>query len=67
MWRADSLEKDPDAGKDWSQKEKGAEEDEMVRQHHWHGHEYTQLQEIVKDRRAWRAAVHGGRKESDMT
>ena len=31
MWRADSLEKDPDAGKDGSQKEKGAEEDEMVR------------------------------------
>ena len=23
--------------------------------------------EIVKDREAWRAAVHGGRKESDRT
>ena len=30
MQRADSLEKDPDAGKDWGQ-EKGAAEDEMVR------------------------------------
>ena len=27
--------KDPDAGKDWSQKEKGTTEDEMVRWHHW--------------------------------
>ena len=30
MWRADSLGKDPDAGKDWGQEEKGATEDEMV-------------------------------------
>ena len=35
--------KDPDAGKDWGQKEKGAAEDEMVRQHHWlNGHEFEQ-------------------------
>ena len=27
--------KDPDAGKDGRQKEKGATEDEIVRQHHW--------------------------------
>ena len=27
----------------------------------------SKLQEIVKDREAWRAAVHGGLKESDMT
>ena len=27
--------KDPDAGKDWRQKEKEAAEDEMVRWHHW--------------------------------
>ena len=25
------IEKDPDAGKDWRQKEKGAAEDEMIR------------------------------------
>ena len=31
MQKPDSLEKDPDAGKDWSQKEKGTMEVEMVR------------------------------------
>ena len=30
IWRADLLEKDPDAGKDWRQKEKGAAVDEML-------------------------------------
>ena len=30
MWRANSLKKYPDAGKDWGQEEKGATEDEMV-------------------------------------
>ena len=34
------IGKDPDASKDWRQKEKGAAEDEMVRYHHWlNGHE----------------------------
>ena len=28
---------------------------------------HSRLQEIVKDREAWRAAVHGGHKESDTT
>ena len=27
----------------------------------------NKLQEIVKNREAWHAAVHGGQKESDMT
>ena len=32
--------KDPDAGKDWRQEEKGTTEDEMVWWHHWlDGHE----------------------------
>ena len=29
------IGKDPDAGKDWGQEEKGAIEDEMVGWHHW--------------------------------
>ena len=29
IWRADSLEKDLDAGKDWRQEEKGSAEDEI--------------------------------------
>ena len=33
--------KDPDAGKDWRQEEKGMTDDEMVRWHHWlNGHEF---------------------------
>ena len=35
------LGKDPDAGKDWRQEEKGMTEDEMVGWHHWlNGHEF---------------------------
>ena len=35
--------KDPDAGKDWSQEEKGTTEDEMVGWHHlFDGHEFEQ-------------------------
>ena len=34
-------------------------EDEMVEWHHrLNGHEFEQLQEIMKDREAWCAAVH---------
>ena len=41
--RLDSLGKDPDAGKDWGQEEKGATEDEMVGWHHWlNGQEFEQ-------------------------
>jgi len=39
----DFLEKDPDAGKDWRQEEKGTTEDEMVGWHHQlDGHEFEQ-------------------------
>ena len=35
--------KDPDAGKDWRQEEKGTTEDEMFGWHHWlRGHEFEQ-------------------------
>ena len=54
------IGKDPDAGKDWRQEEKGMTEDEMVG---WHyrlsGHEFEPTLEIAKDREAWCAAVHG--------
>ena len=32
--RVDSLEKDPDDGRDWGQEEKGTTEDEMAGWHH---------------------------------
>ena len=35
------IRKDPDAGKDWSQEEKGMTEDKMVGWNHWlNGHEF---------------------------
>ena len=39
------IGKDPGAGKDWGQEEKGATEDKMVGWHHWlSGHELEQTQ-----------------------
>ena len=48
LWPLDGkswlIRKDPDAGKDWKQEEKGMTEDEMVGWHHWlNGHEFEQL------------------------
>ena len=60
MLRANSFGKDPDAGKDWRQKEKGWQRmrqldsltDSMDKN-------LSNLREIVEDRGAWHAAVHG--------
>ena len=46
--------KDPDAGKDWRQEEKGMTEDEMVGWHHW-----LKGPELMMDMEVWCAAVHG--------
>ena len=44
--KSQHIIKDPDAGKDWGQEEKGMAEDEMVRQPHWlSGHEFEQTLE----------------------
>ena len=66
LWPCDAerwlIGKDPHTGKDWRQEEKGMTEGEMVGWHHWLSGQapgLSKLQEMVKDREAWHAAVHG--------
>ena len=47
-------------GRDWGQEEKGTTEVEMAGWHHQLvGREFDELGELVMDREAWRAAIHG--------
>ena len=53
------IGKDPDAGKDWGQEEKGTTEDEMVGwRHHLDGCGFEWTMWVVRDKEAWHAAVH---------
>ena len=52
--------KDPNAGKDWRQEEKGMTEDETVGWHHWlNGHEFEQAPRAGDGQGSVRAIVHG--------
>ena len=63
LWPSDvksqPIGKDPDAGKDWGKEETGTTENEMGGWHHSMDMSLSKLQEMVKDREAWCAAVHG--------
>ena len=65
------IGKDPDAGKDWRQEEKGMTEDEMIGWHHWlNGHEFEQAPgdgERLWNLACWDAAGHGVTKSWTQT
>ena len=60
--------KDPDAGKDGGQEEKGATEDEMVReQYRLNGHEFEQTPGDSEGQGSLACCSSWGCQESDMT
>ena len=64
LWPSDAknwlIRKDPDAGKDWRQEEKGKTEDEMIGWHHWlNEHESEPILADSEGQGSWHAAVHG--------
>ena len=72
LWPPDAksplIGKDPDAGKDWGQEEKGVTEDEMVGWHHWlNGHEFEQAPGDGEGQESLVCYSPCGQKESDMT
>ena len=72
LWLADTksqlIGKDPDAGKDWGQEEKGMTEDEMVGWHHrLNGHELEQTPGDTEGLRSLACCSSWDCKRSDMT
>ena len=70
LWPPDAkswlIGKDPDAGKDWGQEEKGTTEDEMVRWHHrLNGHGFGWTLAVGHEQGGPGCCVSRGRKESD--
>ena len=68
MWKAEFTGKYPDVGKDWGQKEKGAIEDEMVRQHQGlNGHDFEQTPGDSRGQGSLPCCSSWGHKESNTT
>ena len=68
MQRANSLEKNCDAGKDWEKEEKEVTEDEMVRWHHQlNRHEFEQTPGDSEGQGSLTCCSSWGCKESGMT
>ena len=72
LWPSDAKSqltgKDPDAGKDWRQEEKGTTETEMVGRHHWlNGHKFEQAPGDGEGQRSLGCCSPWGCKESDTT
>ena len=62
------IGKDPDAGRDWGQEEKGTTEDEMAGWHHrLDGHEFEWTPGVGDGQGGLACCDSWGRKESDMT
>ena len=54
------IGEDSDAGRDWGQEEKGTTQDEMAGWNHGSMDvSLSELRELVIDREAWRAVIHG--------
>ena len=68
IWRGDSFGKDPDAGEDWGQEEKGTTEDEIAGWHHRHnGHGFGWTPGVGDGQGCLACCGSWGCKESDMT
>ena len=72
LWPPDAnsqlIGKDPDAGKDWGQEEKGVTEDEMVRWHHQlTGHKFEQTTGDSEGQGSLACCILWGHKDTDTT